>query len=278
MAKSISALKRNRDRARRKASRYLHTALEWRRKAREDRKAEKRLRETLQTARRRYDHLEKVVRDLRGEIATEEREPKRAALSKQLQVAIANRKKAGDRVNHIVDLIDELRGRREESRQRVVRALRKRRFWKKRLRFTIVKLAKARELRKKRQRRNPRFEPWMANGCDWQNTNDATRAFVARMVVRHGLTTTSMNRTYVPPGGSTTSYHLSGKAADVAASWDAMIEAQKDEYRRQKGDGDCLELFGPDNGANLKYGTPLALAEGSGLETLHDTHVHGAYQ
>lgn len=68
-----------------------------------------------------------------------------------------------------------------------------------------------------------------------------------------------------------------GHAVDIAGSWTAMIDFQNwlvDKY----GHGAFQELFGPDNSssANAKNGVALPMAEGSGLEQLHDTHIHVA--
>lgn len=270
--------KKKRDRARRKLSRWAKEAKSLRKQITHSRKREKVLRQTVQGVRRRYEHSSKEVTRLRKCIKTGGSGTDVRQWQNELNSAILAREKLGDRIVTLTEKIENHRRLRTEARERIRGAVTRKRYWRKRIRFTIVKLTKARKLYKQRQKRNPNFEPWMANGCDWQNTNDATRRFVARMVVRHGLTTTSMNRTYVPPGGSTTSYHLSGKAGDVAGSWEAMIEGQKDEYRRSHGKGECLELFGPDNAANLKNGVTLGLAEGSALEQLHDSHVHGAFQ
>lgn len=125
----------------------------------------------------------------------------------------------------------------------------------------------------KKEGGQPKFEPWMANGYNWQDSNQAVRDFVARAVVIDGNYTTSMARNYVPPGGSQTSFHLSGKAADVGPS----LKTQYREYELNKGNPKCLELFGPDNYKNLKYGNTITLAAGSGIELLHNTHNHGAF-
>jgi hypothetical protein len=121
----------------------------------------------------------------------------------------------------------------------------------------------------------PTFEPWMANGRNWQDANQWSRDFVARAVVIDGNYCTSMARTFVPPGGSTTSWHLvwnGGKAADVGP----MAATQSREFNRGKGNAKYFELFGPNNYQWLKYGSVISGTEGSGLEQLHDTHTHGA--
>lgn len=120
---------------------------------------------------------------------------------------------------------------------------------------------------------NAEWDDSMAHGL---NTN--VTAFVKKVLawgyLDFDLYITSMRRDYVPAGGSTTSYHLVGKAGDIAGA--RMAEFQKAVYEKFRGNPAILELFGPDNSLNLKYGSPLYLAEGSALENLHDTHVHVA--
>jgi hypothetical protein len=270
--------KRKRDRAQRKLGRWAREALALRKQVAHSRKRERVLRQTIQGVRRRYAHADKEVTRLRESIKAGGSDVDLRRWHNELNAATVARDKLGDRIILLEEKIEAQQQVRTQARDRIRGTITRKRYWRKRLRFTVVKLANARKLYRQRQKKNPNFESWMANGCDWQNTNQATRRFVARMVVRHGLTTTSMNRTYVPAGGSTTSYHLVGKAGDVAGSWEAMNEAQKDEYQRSHGKAECLELFGPDNSANLKNGVTLGMAEGSALENLHDSHVHGAFQ
>lgn len=146
-----------------------------------------------------------------------------------------------------------------------------RKFWVKRKTILRKKIKKAREQQSNGQ---PKYESWMANGHP-DNVSQGVKDFIARGVVNYGLTCTSLYRNYVPPGGSTTSYHLSGHAGDIAGA--RMTEFQLDEYKRNLGNSGCWELFGPDNSHNLKYGGSLYLPEGSPLENLHDSHVHGAF-
>jgi hypothetical protein len=119
-----------------------------------------------------------------------------------------------------------------------------------------------------------RWEPWMANGRD-ANVSANVKDFCARGVVNFDLYVTSLKRNYVPPGGSTTSYHLSGHAGDIAGT--RMVAFQVSEYETNRGNGACWELFGPDNDAWLKHGADTGGAEGTPLEQLHDSHVHGAF-
>lgn len=121
------------------------------------------------------------------------------------------------------------------------------------------------------------WEDWMANGRSL-NFTAAAKAEAAIAVVRFGLTVTSTYRATVIPQSNPNSYHgpnvSPGKAVDVAGG--RMTDYQRDVYSRRRGDGGLLELFGPDNGANLKYGQPISLGEGTFLEQLHDSHVHVA--
>jgi hypothetical protein len=48
------------------------------------------------------------------------------------------------------------------------------------------------------------------------------------------------------------------------------------QLKEAKNAGRYLELFGPVNGACVKNGQRITLAEGADLENLHDNHVHGA--
>lgn len=139
-----------------------------------------------------------------------------------------------------------------------------------------IRVYRRRYERARRRHGEPRWHRSMANGCD-ARVNDRVKAFVARGVVNFDCYATSLFRTFVPPGGSPTSYHLRHMAGDMAGA--RMEEFQESEYRRGKGDRDplCLELFGPRNDRCLKNGVPAPQAEGSPNETLHDTHVHGAW-
>lgn len=135
---------------------------------------------------------------------------------------------------------------------------------------------KLKKARQEAQNGQPRYEAWMANGYD-DNVVPGVKEFIARGVVRFDLVCTSLHRTYVPPGGSTTSYHLNtpGRAGDIAGS--RMSEFQTSEFNRGKGSAGYLELFGPINYQWLKYGGVTGGGEGTPLENLHDTHVHGAF-
>lgn len=165
------------------------------------------------------------------------------------------------------------------ARKKKARALYKRRYFRKRVRFWVVKHTRYRDAWKKavadaREGKAPKYERWMCNGHP-EPRGQANKEFIARAVVIHKLTITSTVRTYVPSGGSTTSYHLAsvcGCAVDAAGPTYRMVACQKAEYGKRE----ATELFGPDNGLWLKYGSPTSGSEGSALEQLHDSHVHRA--
>lgn len=159
---------------------------------------------------------------------------------------------------------------------------RKRHAWKRARWWAAKNTVYRKRLKRARERahnRAPKWEPWMANGCD-DRVNAGVKAYCARAVVKYDCVVTSLARTFVPAGGSTTSYHLlsinnPAKAGDVAGS--KMAQFQQAEFRRDVGKSTCLELFGPINDKWLKNGSPISGAEGDPLETLHDTHCHGAF-
>lgn len=183
-----------------------------------------------------------------------------------------NQKAVVKRLSELTKKLDSKEVKRDRLVARAHRYAEARKWWIKRRTKLRKKLKKARE--KSQQGGQPQYQSWMANGHP-DNVNQEVKNFIARGVVNYGLYCTSLYRNYVPPGGSTTSYHLQGRAGDIAGS--RMTEFQISEYNRNLGNSGCLELFGPDNSRNLKYGNSLYLAEGSGLENLHDTHVHGAF-
>ena len=117
------------------------------------------------------------------------------------------------------------------------------------------------------------WEDWMGHGLDARVT-PLVKKIIAWGILDYDLVATSLRRNFVPPGGSTTSFHLQGRAGDIAGS--RVTEFQQAAYEEFKGNAAVMELFGPTNHLGLKFGTPLALAEGTALETLHDTHVHVA--
>lgn len=106
---------------------------------------------------------------------------------------------------------------------------------------------------------------------------------VRRVIVRgvnHGLVVTATTDGL----HSATSFHHTkpGKAVDlgVEPKLAGTPEARKREVAFQRfllkrfGARAFLELFGPDNAANVKNGVQFTLPEGAPLENQHDNHVH----
>lgn len=124
-----------------------------------------------------------------------------------------------------------------------------------------------------------RFHRWMLNGHPG-NVTPACQRFIVR-ATRAGLVVTSTT------GGShaRTSFHFSkplGRAVDVGLPATLvgtekgkrrMVRFQRAEARHPSR---FFELFGPANSLCVKNGQRISLTEGSALENLHDTHVHGA--
>lgn len=114
------------------------------------------------------------------------------------------------------------------------------------------------------------FKSSMLNG----QSGDIALA-VKRLIVRavnHKLYVTSTRRR--PRFNGDKSYHIQGRAVDVAAKTrEPMVAFQKFLVDRF-GCSAFLELFGPDNGLNCKNGKPVTLDEGAALENQHDNHVH----
>jgi hypothetical protein len=118
-----------------------------------------------------------------------------------------------------------------------------------------------------------RFKPWMLNGHPGNITIPVKRVIVRG--INHGLVVTSTT----DGGHATTSFHFvkpKGKAVDMAGPGvEAEIEFQRDLIKHN-GAARFNEIFGPDNFANVKNGQRITLVEGSGLEQMHDTHIHVA--
>jgi hypothetical protein len=116
------------------------------------------------------------------------------------------------------------------------------------------------------------YEPWMANGHEGYNLTSRAKELLVVAVIRYGLTCTSITRSW-----GTGSFHerIPTQGFDCAGA--RMVEFQRDLRAGRIGGysiGDLLELFGPDNAACADNGAPYSMSEGSGIETLHDTHVH----
>jgi hypothetical protein len=131
--------------------------------------------------------------------------------------------------------------------------------------------------RREREKQKPKWEDFMASGHSL-NLGGAAKAEAAIAVVKFDCVVSSTYRATVIPQSNPNSFHgpnvSPGKAVDLVGS--RMTEYQKDVFDRRRGDGHLLELFGPTNSLALKNGAPTALAEGTFLENLHDTHVHVA--
>lgn len=270
-----------RERAREKAKRWAGFLKEATVGVRQTLKRRKGLTEALHTADRKRKHHGRRIEELRAEreIAEKGNPSGIPSIEKRITHHQREQTKAADRIKALEERIDEENDRLVAVKARAKRGVRKRRYWRKRFTGSIRKIVHIRELRKQRKRGQPEFQPWMANGADYRNASKGAKAFIARAVVLHGLSCTSMARTYVPAGGSTVSYHLTwngGRAGDAAGSREAMVKCQHAEYRRGLGLTGQLEMFGPDNDKNLKYGQSLSQAEGSLNEDLHDSHVHCA--
>lgn len=151
------------------------------------------------------------------------------------------------------------------------------RFWAKK--HTVYRRKWKRAKRRLEQIGETGWEDWMANGHSL-NFTQAAKDEAAIAVVKFGCAVTSTYRAYVLSTSNPNSYHgpntSPGKAVDVAGS--QMTAYQHDVFSRRRGDGNLLELFGPDNSTNLKYGGQIYLGEGTFLENLHDTHTHVAAQ
>lgn len=108
-----------------------------------------------------------------------------------------------------------------------------------------------------------------------QDVRPEVRPFIMRAVAAGLIVTSTTGGRHAP-----TSYHYSGRAVDVGNRIPGTRAAQQRLVRFQRAEAAhpkrFLELFGPDNNANVKHGRRISLAEGSGLEQLHDDHVHGA--
>lgn len=174
------------------------------------------------------------------------------------------------RFDEIMSQLEIAKSKRNKAYATLKRSNAKLRFW------TKKKTIYRKKLKAAKAKANPVYESWMANGYD-DNITDGAKKFVAIGVVKFGCTVTSLRRTYVPAGGSPTSWHLTdpGRAADLAGARMGRFQAYM--YKGHQGDANCLELFGPVNDKCLKYGSAMVLIEGDALETLHDSHVHGAF-
>lgn len=127
------------------------------------------------------------------------------------------------------------------------------------------------ELRRKAKRKQ--WDQRFLNGKP--ETRRALRPIIMEAVARGLVVTSTTGGRHAP-----TSFHYSGRAVDIGVeSWSPLSTARLLAFQRHlhKVHGRGLaELFGPNNYANRKWGRPLRMPEGSGLESLHDNHVHVA--
>jgi hypothetical protein len=110
------------------------------------------------------------------------------------------------------------------------------------------------------------------------NVTMSTRAYIRRGVAAGLVCTSTSDGSHAP-----NSYHYSGRAADMGLPGslvgtkkgrDRMVRFQVAEAR---GPHHHAELFGPSNAWTVRNGRIISLAEGTALENLHDSHVHGAF-
>lgn len=236
-------------------------------------------RKGLKRARASYQDINKEIASARAVKTAQQKKRKQARnrlrsedLSEEQRASAEKRKEnLTVQIEKSTRYIKELRKRRSRILDRKNDRLDKVNMW---IRVKVVyrrRLKRAIEKAKKQGNNSqPKFEPYMANGYNWQDSNQAVRDACARWVVLDGNYTTSLARNYVPPGGSTTSFHLKGEAGDCGPS----SKTQNREYERGKGNPNYLELYGPINNLWLRNGQPTSGAEGSGIENLHDSHNH----
>lgn len=120
-----------------------------------------------------------------------------------------------------------------------------------------------------------RFDTRMLNGHPG-NIGPACKKAVCRGVAAGVVVTSTTDGKH-----ATTSYHYHGAAVDfglrarevgTAKGRAKLVRFQRAELKR--GASRYNELFGPDNAACVKGGRRVTLTEGTGLENLHDNHVH----
>lgn len=118
--------------------------------------------------------------------------------------------------------------------------------------------------------RQYRFQSWMLNSHPG-NVTDAVKRVIVRAHNAGLVVTSTTDGAHAP-----TSYHYKGGAVDLGE----LDGSPGDKVRFQRWlaarPGHFLEVFGPDNAANVKDGRVIQLAEGAPLETNHDSHVHVA--
>jgi len=129
-----------------------------------------------------------------------------------------------------------------------------------------------RKLHEAKQEQSPTPAAWQANGHEWHNLTDNAKRLLAVAVVAYDCYCTSITRDW-----GTGSHHEDVPTRGFDCAGARMTDFQRDlRYGRINGYslGDLLELFGPDNAACADNGLPYSMAEGSGIEQLHDNHSH----
>lgn len=118
------------------------------------------------------------------------------------------------------------------------------------------------------------YHPSQLNGRPG-NISRATKSFIGRAHKAGLLVSSTTGGTH-----ASSSFHYprnnydgKGHAVDVYGPWNKMVKFQRAEAQHP---ARYHELFGPDNGACVKNQRRISLAEGTALENLHDSHVHGA--
>lgn len=250
------ALQRGIRRVKRVRNRYQHERRVARKKREERNNAKRRQREISRTIKRKAennaDHIERTGED-------------NPRLVKEIEELREAHNKLGHR-RRVMDRLYDKHGRKAEKLYRRLRwAIGKRTWLRKKLKRVKEQAQQTGEVR---------WEDWMANGAD-ARVVPAVKAWAAWGVVKYDLYVTSLRRNFIPPGGSSTSHHLTGHAGDVAGS--RMQEFQIASFNKFRGVGSCWELYGPSNVHNLRYGGQVVQGEGTPNEQLHDSHDHGAF-
>ncbi len=115
------------------------------------------------------------------------------------------------------------------------------------------------------------WDPRMLGG--FPEPDKRLRRYIMRGIVR-GLIVTSTTG----GGHASTSWHYKKRAVDMGnrrpgtpAARARLVRFQRELAAKPAG---LLEVFGPENGACVKNGRRIGLAEGTPLENLHDDHLH----
>lgn len=120
------------------------------------------------------------------------------------------------------------------------------------------------------QGKDPKFEPYMANGYPYSELNDRLLFAIAVGSVKFKCWVSSTKRNW-----GTTSYHEVWLAIDMAGEWEDMVAFQRWLVSNFP---EALEIFGPDNTHFVKDGRQYAASEGDPNEELHDNHGHFAHR